>query len=155
MLPLSSYTAHMTGRKAGKPFLSNNILSTQVMNLELAGEGGATRWSACYCYLSANTKMKGPYSHFRVGAALLLADNTIHLGANVENAAYPSGTCAERVAGAMAVMAREGNPSNRPEFSEGNVEGKHRVSETVEWVALAVATDGDECASPCGMCRQL
>lgn len=39
-----------------------------------------------------------PYSRFRVGAAILLDNNKIILGANQENAAYPSGLCAERVA---------------------------------------------------------
>lgn len=39
-----------------------------------------------------------PYSHFRVGAALVLEDGTIVKGNNQENAAYPSGLCAERVA---------------------------------------------------------
>ncbi len=39
-----------------------------------------------------------PYSNFKVGAALLLADGTIAVGNNQENAAYPSGMCAERVA---------------------------------------------------------
>ena len=39
-----------------------------------------------------------PYSEFHVGAAILMADGNIVLGANQENAAYPSGTCAERTA---------------------------------------------------------
>ena len=38
------------------------------------------------------------YSHFHVGAALRLADGSIHIGANQENAAFPSGLCAERSA---------------------------------------------------------
>lgn len=39
-----------------------------------------------------------PYSHFRVGTSLLFEDGTIEIGNNQENAAYPSGLCAERVA---------------------------------------------------------
>ena len=39
-----------------------------------------------------------PYSKFKVGTAILLADNEIVLGSNQENVAYPSGLCAERVA---------------------------------------------------------
>ncbi|UPT69086.1 MAG: hypothetical protein M0D57_10905 [Sphingobacteriales bacterium JAD_PAG50586_3] len=39
-----------------------------------------------------------PYSQYKVGAALLLADGTIIIGNNQENIAYPSGVCAERVA---------------------------------------------------------
>lgn len=74
-----------------------------------------------------------PYSHFRVGAVALCPDGTTYVpGANVENAAYPVGTCAERVALGRAV-------------TEG-----HR-----KFKAIAVATDVAPPASPCGMCRQL
>lgn len=68
-----------------------------------------------------------PYSHFEVGAAVLLRDGRVVTGANVENASYPLGVCAERAALARAVA--EGA---RP----GEVE------------AIAVT------ASPCGGCRQ-
>ncbi|KJX95834.1 cytidine deaminase like protein [Zymoseptoria brevis] len=74
-----------------------------------------------------------PYSKFRVGAALLLSNGTIVQGANVENAAYPVGTCAERVAIGTAVV-------------QGAKKGDIR--------AIAVATDISPPASPCGMCRQ-
>ncbi len=46
----------------------------------------------------ARDRAYAPYSHFRVGAALLLENNIIVTGSNQENAAYPSGMCAERVA---------------------------------------------------------
>ncbi|KAI0482205.1 cytidine deaminase-like protein [Xylariaceae sp. FL0804] len=77
-----------------------------------------------------------PYSQFRVGAAVLspLTDSLesiIFEGANVENAAYPVGTCAERVALAKAVTS-----------------GHRKIK------AVAVATDISPPASPCGMCRQ-
>jgi cytidine deaminase len=74
-----------------------------------------------------------PYSKFRVGAALLGNDNSITTGANVENASYPVGTCAERVA-----------------FGKAVTEGGLRA-----FKAVAVATDISPPASPCGMCRQL
>ena len=48
--------------------------------------------------VEARAKAYAPYSKFSVGAALLLANNQIILGSNQENAAYPSGMCAERVA---------------------------------------------------------
>ncbi|CAO1606351.1 hypothetical protein XANCAGTX0491_009848 [Xanthoria calcicola] len=84
---------------------------------EKAGDAKAT----AYC----------PYSNFRVGAAFLSEDGTVITGGNIENASYPVGTCAERVALGKAV-------------SEG-----HR-----QFMALAVATDISPPASPCGMCRQ-
>ncbi|KAJ5533677.1 hypothetical protein N7513_000070 [Penicillium frequentans] len=72
-----------------------------------------------------------PYSKFRVGACLLTTSGEFVVGANVENAAYPVGTCAERVAIGTAVVAG------------------HK-----EFKALAVATDVKPAGSPCGMCRQ-
>ena len=73
-----------------------------------------------------------PYSRFRVGASILTEDGAFIDGANVENAAYPVGTCAERVAFGKAV-------------TEGHKKFK----------AVGVATDISPPASPCGMCRQL
>lgn len=79
----------------------------------------------------------GPYSHFKVGCALLPKNpqSAIIIGANVENAAYPVGTCAERVALGTAVV-------------QGLKYGDLK--------ALAVATNSapGSPASPCGMCRQ-
>jgi cytidine deaminase len=46
----------------------------------------------------AQSKAYAPYSEFKVGASILLEDGTIFSGSNQENAAYPSGLCAERVA---------------------------------------------------------
>ncbi len=48
--------------------------------------------------VAAREKAYAPYSHFRVGAAVLLEDGTVVTGNNQENAAFPSGMCAERVA---------------------------------------------------------
>jgi cytidine deaminase len=72
-----------------------------------------------------------PYSGFKVGAALRAADGSVHVGCNVENVAYPEGTCAE--AGAIAAMAAAGQ------------------SEIAE---LAVIADAPVPVSPCGGCRQ-
>ncbi len=79
-----------------------------------------------------------PYSHFKVGAAIRLSDGSIVTGANQENVAYPSGTCAERSACYWA--------------------GANAPDETFEMIAVAaVGTDGMPCATPaapCGACRQ-
>jgi len=71
-----------------------------------------------------------PYSKFLVGAALLTESGKIYDGVNIENAAYPSGICAERVAVFKAVS-----------------EGERK------FVALAVSTSNG--GSPCGACRQV
>ena len=72
-----------------------------------------------------------PYSKFRVGAAVRAASGTIYVGCNVENVAYPEGTCAE--AGAIAAMVAAGD------------------SEIVEAFVIA---DSPTPVSPCGGCRQ-
>ncbi|RUS89253.1 hypothetical protein EGW08_002996 [Elysia chlorotica] len=72
-----------------------------------------------------------PYSKFPVGAALITKDGTVYTGCNVENASYPLSLCAERTAMVKAI-------------SEG-----HR-----EFRAIAVATDMEHWAAPCGACRQ-
>ena len=79
-----------------------------------------------------------PYSRFRVGAAVKMADGTLFSGCNQENAAYPSGLCAERTAIFSA-------SANHPES---------RIAE----IAIAAYTNGDfidEPISPCGSCRQV
>ena len=78
-----------------------------------------------------------PYSKFHVGAAGLLADGTIVTGSNQENAAYPSGLCAERVA-----LFHAGHQS--PDIP-------------VVALAIAASTGGKqvESISPCGACRQV
>ena len=73
-----------------------------------------------------------PYSNFRVGAALLSADGQVFVGANIENAAYGSTLCAERVALPAAVVAG-----------------------VRDFVMLAVVGDGDGPCTPCGACRQV
>jgi cytidine deaminase len=106
-----------------------------------------------------------PYSRFRVGATLLTTDGQYFSGANVENASYPVGTCAERVALAKAVVdlaavavageaagevAASGGRGGFGLWKTGQVDGVPRG-----FKALAVATDISPPASPCGMCRQL
>ncbi len=79
-----------------------------------------------------------PYSHFNVGAAVRLADGTIVKGANQENAAYPSGLCAERTAMFAA--------------------GAQYPGVAIEELAVVCARDGSlmrKPGSPCGACRQV
>lgn len=72
-----------------------------------------------------------PYSKFKVGAALTAGSGTVYVGCNVENVAYPEGTCAE--AGAIAAMVAGGDTT---------------ITE------IAVIADSPKPVSPCGGCRQ-
>lgn len=72
-----------------------------------------------------------PYSNFKVGAAVRGASGRIYAGCNVENVAYPEGTCAE--AGAIALMVASGE---------------------TEIVEVAVIADSHGPVPPCGGCRQ-
>lgn len=72
-----------------------------------------------------------PYSGFAVGAAVRAASGTVFSAANVENAAYPVGTCAE--AGAIAAMVAA---------------GERRIA------AILILADSSEPLMPCGACRQ-
>jgi cytidine deaminase len=72
-----------------------------------------------------------PYSRFRVGAAVRAASGAVYVGCNVENAAYPQGSCAE--AGAISAMVAAGE--------------RHIV-------AVLTVTDGSELSTCCGGCRQ-
>lgn len=71
-----------------------------------------------------------PYSNYKVGAALVTASGRIYDGVNIENAAYPTTICAERVAVFKAISQGER-----------------------EFVAIAVVTSNS--GSPCGSCRQV
>jgi cytidine deaminase len=82
-------------------------------------------------------KAYAPYSQFRVGAALLLDNGKIVLGSNQENAAYPSGLCAERVA----------------IFHAGSVYPEAKILK----MAITAASDTNQTKAPippCGSCRQ-
>ena len=79
-----------------------------------------------------------PYSHFQVGATLLLSNGEIVSGNNQENIAYPSGLCAERVALFFA--------------------GANFPTEKVESIVVVAKGDlvsFDKLLSPCGSCRQV
>lgn len=86
----------------------------------------------------AAKKSYAPYSHFNVGAAVRLADGEIVTGSNQENAAYPSGLCAERTTLFCA--------------------GAQHPDKAVEAMAIAARNEAGEVErpiSPCGACRQV
>jgi cytidine deaminase len=87
--------------------------------------------------IEVRKKAYAPYSKFRVGAAILLDNGKIVLGSNQENAAYPSGLCAERVAIFQA--------------------GAIYPEATILKMAITAASDNnttDTPVPPCGSCRQ-
>jgi len=79
----------------------------------------------------ARSKAYAPYSRFKVGAALQTADGEIYAGCNVENRTFGLTVCAERVA--MGTAVADGNS---------------------QITAVAVITDTDPPAPPCGLCRE-
>ncbi len=86
----------------------------------------------------AAQKSYAPYSHFNVGAAVSLADGEIVCGSNQENAAYPSGLCAERITLFYA--------------------GAQHPDKAVAAMAIAARNINGEVErpiSPCGACRQV
>lgn len=88
--------------------------------------------------MAATENSYANYSHFHVGAACLLADGTTVIGANQENAAFPSGLCAER----SAIFAAQSNYPQQP------------------ITTLAIAAKNEHGflkspISPCGACRQV
>ena len=80
---------------------------------------------------NARSNAYAPYSGFAVGAALRAVSGAIFSGANVENASYPVGTCAEAAAIAAMVLA-----------------GQRR------FVEILIIGEGDALVTPCGACRQ-
>ena len=82
--------------------------------------------------VAAKERAYAPYSHFRVGAALLTKDGKIYRGCNIENVAFTPTNCAERTAFFKAI-------------SEGEK----------DFAAIAVTGDADDYLYPCGVCRQV
>lgn len=82
--------------------------------------------------IKAKENAYAPYSKFKVGAAVLTNNGNVYTGCNVENASYPIGICAEKVAVSKAI-------SN----------GDNKAFE-----AIAIVSDGDDYPTPCGGCRQ-
>lgn len=86
--------------------------------------------------INASKMSYAPYSKFHVGAAVLLADGTIIKGANQENASYPEGSCAERVA-----------------FFKAATTGKRQT--IIKAAVIAMKAGKLVAATPCGGCRQV
>lgn len=87
--------------------------------------------------LKARLKSYSPYSHFKVGAALLTVEGKIFTGCNIESAAYTPSICAERTA-----------------FSKAISEGYNK------FLAIAIAgaeenSEANDLCPPCGVCRQV
>lgn len=75
-----------------------------------------------------------PYSNYHVGACALMKDGTLFLGANIENASYGATNCGER----SAIFAAYSNGYRKEDI-----------------IALAIVSDGERIAAPCGICRQV
>lgn len=101
---------------------------------ELDSDDASLMAAACQALQGAYA----PYSQFHVGAAVLLADGTVVLGSNQENAAYPSGMCAERT----AIFAAGANHPGQRILA---------VAVTARPVSSPVCV----AVSPCGACRQV
>ncbi|WP_100657133.1 cytidine deaminase [Alteromonas flava] len=91
----------------------------------------ATQTALLNTALRVQKNAYAPYSNFKVGAALLANNGKVYVGCNVENAAYPLGTCAE--AGAISAMIADGGTAI---------------------VEIIIVGPGDEPCYPCGGCRQ-
>ena len=75
-----------------------------------------------------------PYSNYHVGACVLTKNQETFLGANIENASFGATNCGER----SAIFAAYSNGARKEDIE-----------------AIAIVTDGDKLAGPCGICRQV
>lgn len=89
--------------------------------------------------IEATSRSYAPYSHFNVGAALLLQNGETFIGCNQENAAFPAGLCAERSAIFAAGAQYPDQPVVMLAIAARNPQGELQ----------------EEPVSPCGMCRQV
>lgn len=109
-------------------------LEVELFRTEVLPAGDRKLYDAA---IRAATRAYAPYSHFHVGAAVLLSNGTIVEGNNQENVSYPSGLCAERV----ALFSAGASFPDIPVVS----------------LAIAAIKDGiiQPSVSPCGGCRQV
>ena len=117
--------------------MKDSIISTQFSVFESVQELPNDIQNLMAQAVEIRKKAYAPYSKFRVGAALLLDNGKIVLGSNQENAAYPSGLCAERVA----------------VFQAGSIYPEAKILK----MAITAASDTNQTTAPippCGSCRQ-
>ena len=112
-------------------------ISTKFTVYESAEELSATEKHLLDRAIEIRDKAYAPYSSFKVGASVLMHNDDVFLGNNQENAAYPSGICAERVAIWSAMSA----------YPSGKIK-KIFIS------ACSEKTSVDRPVAPCGACRQ-
>ena len=118
--------------------MNRRTLSIHIIEMETAAELGALDEQLLSEALQAAKNAYTPYSQFNVGAAVRLSNGSVFTGSNQENAAFPSGLCAERTALFYA-------------------QALHPLL-AVEAVAVAALPNGvqtDEPVYPCGACRQV
>ena len=112
-------------------------IKTQIIVFETTDELSFEDKTLMDCAIEVRSTAYAPYSKFHVGAALLLENGTIVSGNNQENAAYPSGMCAERIAIWKASSEFPGVKIKKLAISAKS--GSQKLAEPV---------------APCGACRQ-
>lgn len=118
--------------------MTKNVLEIAYDRYESLDELNAADRELAEAAIGAIGGSYAPYSKFNVGAAVRMSDGTIVTGANQENAAYPSGLCAERTAMFYA--------------------NAHYPDKAMSSIAIAASQGGVLCrepATPCGQCRQV
>ncbi len=108
--------------------------------------------------LAARRFSYAPYSHYRVGAALLCADGRVYTGCNVENGAYSPSLCAERTAIAKAISDDGGLDDNlNAGLTQGGSAGRDWQSyfKAIAIVGAPAERQGSDLCTPCGVCRQV
>jgi len=113
---------------------SNGELSKNLLSMRKTNSSAVVRRKLDRAAMRVMKNAHAPYSKFRVGAAILLANGRVFSGCNVENASYGMTNCAERTAIFTAVA---------------------ELGPKIEIRAVAVTNDHGIACSPCGACRQV
>ncbi len=111
------------------------ILEYKIITYQSLEELPLSSQNLIYKAREASQRAYAPYSGYRVGAALLLGNGEVVTGNNQENAAYPSGLCAERTAMFYASSRFPG--------------------EAIRSIAVSTVSNSGNFAKPCGSCRQV